>query len=89
LLKTILAPFVGKLDALVLGCTHYPFVKETLGKILGEKTLLLDGGAGTARQTKRCLEQADLLNPGPGSVTFENSRNAPEILELSARLLEK
>ena len=89
LLKNILAPYVGKLDALVLGCTHYPFVKEILGKILGEKTLLLDGGAGTARQTKRCLEQADLLNPGPGSVTFENSRNAPEILELSARLLEK
>ena len=89
LLKNILAPYVGKLDALVLGCTHYPFVKETLGRILGGKTLLLDGGAGTARQTKRCLEQADLLNPGPGSVTFENSRNAPKILELSARLLEK
>ena len=87
LLKTILAPYVGKLDALVLGCTHYPFVKETLAKILGEKTLLLDGGAGTARQTKHCLEQAGLLNYGPGSVTFENSK--PEMAELSRILLEK
>ena len=85
LLRNILAPYVGKLDALVLGCTHYPFVKETLGKILGEKTLLLDGGAGTARQTKRCLEQVDLLNPGPGSVTVENSK--PGMTELSERLL--
>ena len=85
LLKTILAPYVGKLDALVLGCTHYPFVKETLGKILGEKTLLLDGGAGTARQTKRCLEQADLLNPGPSSIAIENSK--PTMAELSQSLL--
>ena len=85
LLKEILAPYVGKLDALVLGCTHYPFVKETLGKILGEKTLLLDGGAGTARQTKRCLAQADLLNPGSGSVTIENSK--PAMVELSQSLL--
>jgi len=87
LLRKILAPHIGKLDALVLGCTHYPFVKEALGKILGERTLLLDGGAGTARQTKRCLEQAELLNDGPGSVTLENSANSPKILELSGDLL--
>ena len=85
LLKNVLAPYVGKLDALVLGCTHYPFVKDTIGKILGESTVLLDGGAGTARQTKRCLEQAGLLNPGPGSVIFENS--ATHMLELSQKLL--
>ncbi|MBQ7329993.1 MAG: glutamate racemase [Oscillospiraceae bacterium] len=85
LLKNVLDPYVGKLDALVLGCTHYPFVKDTIGKILGEKTQLLDGGAGTARQTKRCLEQAGLLNPGPGSVIFENS--ATHMLELSQKLL--
>ena len=87
LLRKILAPYVGKLDALVLGCTHYPFVKETVGRILGEKTQLIDGGAGTARQTKRCLEQADLLNDGPGSVTFESSD--PKMLKLSRKLLEK
>ena len=85
LLKDILAPFVGKLDALVLGCTHYPFVKQTLGRILGDKTLLLDGGAGTARQTKRCLEQAGLLNDTPGSVTIENSK--PQMAALSESLL--
>ena len=85
LLRKILAPYIGKLDALVLGCTHYPFVREVIGRFLGEKTLLLDGGAGTARQTKRCLEQAGLLNPGPGGVTFENS--ADHMLELSRELL--
>ena len=40
----LLDSYVGKLDALVLGCTHYPFVKDTISRILGEKTVLFDGG---------------------------------------------
>lgn len=85
-LRQVLAPYVGKLDALVLGCTHYPFVKNTISKILGEQTLLFDGSAGTARQAKRLLEQADLLNENEGSLTIENSLGTPELLELSYAL---
>ena len=88
-LKEILAPYVGKLDALVLGCTHYPFVKDAIFKILGEQTVLFDGGAGTARQARRLLEQADLLGDGDGSVTVENSLGTPQLLELSYTLLNK
>ena len=88
LLGQILAPYVGKLDALVLGCTHYPFVKQTLSRILGEKTLLFDGGAGTASQTQRRLAQANLLNTEKGSVQIENSLGTQEILQLSMKLLE-
>lgn len=88
-LRNILAPYVGKLDALVLGCTHYPFVKDTIARILGEQTLLFDGSAGTARQTQRLLEQAGLLYQGEGSLTIENSAGTKELLELSYRLLEK
>ena len=88
LLEKILAPYVGKLDALVLGCTHYPFVKDTIARILGEKTTLFDGGEGTARHTRHLLEQANLLHSGQGSVTIENSLATPEILALSFNLLE-
>ncbi len=87
-LRDILAPYVGKLDALVLGCTHYPFVKDTISRILGEKTVLFDGGAGTARQAQRLLEQAGLLNDGEGTITIENSAGTPELLELSYQLLD-
>ena len=89
LLRQLLAPYAGKLDALVLGCTHYPFVKDSLCRILGENTLLFDGGEGTARQTQRLLEQAGLLNEGEGSVVMENSAGTPALLELGYRLLEK
>ena len=87
-LRKILTPYAGKLDALVLGCTHYPFVKDAIGNILGD-TLLLDGGEGTARQTKRLLAQQDLLNDGNGSVTMENSLQDKKMLQLCFRLLEK
>ena len=89
LLGEVLAPYVGKLDALVLGCTHYPFVKDSIAAILGEQTLLLDGGEGTARQTRRLLEQADLLNNSQGSVTIENSLGTRSLLMLSYTLLEE
>jgi len=88
LLKALFAPY-PKLDALVLGCTHYPFAAGAISRVLGEKVALLDGGDGTARETKRRLEEAGLLRTGEGSVTFVNSKNSPELLALSRRLLEK
>ena len=87
LLKEILAPYVGKLDALVLGCTHYPFVRKTVAKILGEDTVIFDGGEGTARHTRCLLEKAGLLGEGSGRIVIENSSKAPELLELSHKLL--
>ena len=87
LLHNLLDPYKGKLDALVLGCTHYPFAAAAIRNVLGADTVLLDGGEGTARQTKRCLEAAGLLNPGPGSVQIENSSGCPALLALSAQLL--
>ena len=89
LLETILTPWKDKLDALVLGCTHYPFVKKLLSQILGEEVLLLDGGEGTARRTKSLLEQEGLLREGTGSVQMENSLQDGRILALSMQLLEE
>ena len=78
----------GKLDALVLGCTHYPFATETIRKILGEDVPLFDGGEGTAREARRRLEAAGLLRDGQGEVVWENSLDDPDILALSKQLLE-
>lgn len=89
LLETLLAPYRGKLDALVLGCTHYPFVKKAIRKILGSEVALLDGGEGTARQTRRLLEQKGLLMEQAGSVLIENSSADPAITALCAKLLEE
>lgn len=77
-------------DCVVLGCTHYPFVRPVIQKLLGSGTAIFDGGKGTARETKRRLAECDLLAPAGrrGSVTIENSLDAEEIQRLSRLLLE-
>ncbi len=89
LLRPLLAPWAGKLDALVLGCTHYPFAAKTIAGILGSGTVLLDGGEGTARETRRQLESRGLLWDGPGEICIQNSARDPRLLALSRELLRR
>ncbi len=88
LLEPLLLPWAGKLDALVLGCTHYPFASAVIADLLGRHTPLIDGGEGTARQTLRLLQKKELLEEGPGEMILENSLGTPEILALSRKLLD-
>lgn len=77
-------------DSVVLGCTHYPFVKNTIRKVLGEQVQIFDGGAGTARETRRRLEECGLRSTSTeqGQIWIENSLHAPETVDLSRRLLD-
>jgi len=87
LLTSLLGPYVGKLDALVLGCTHYPFVSRRIGKVLGPETMLLHGGKGTARETKRRLERSNLLHCGQGHIEIISSDPNPAVTALAWKLL--
>lgn len=87
LLDALLAPYRGKLDAMVLGCTHYPFAEKAIAKAL-PGAVLLQGGEGTAQQTRRRLEREGLLHGGPGEVLIKNSLPSEEILKISHKLLE-
>lgn len=89
-LRDRLAPFTaGGAAAVVLGCTHFPFVKKALRKVLQPDTELLDGSEGTARQTKRLLAQRGLLSEAEkGKVEFYSSKPGQEILLLCRRLFE-
>lgn len=64
-----------KLDAVVLGCTHYPFVGKQIQKALGGKVQLYDGSLGTARELKRRITVAGVAKDTDtsGSVTITNS----------------
>ena len=89
-LKRLFEPFdKQKLDAVVLGCTHYPFVGKELSKVLGENVRLYDGGPGTARETKRRLEEAGLLRNGNarGRIRFDNSAPSAQKETLCRKLL--
>lgn len=87
LLAPLLTPWAGKLDAIVLGCTHYPFAAATIQRLAGAGTVLLDGGEGTARETKRRLAAAGLLYDGPGELLILNSSPDPEMIRRTQTLL--
>ncbi|MGN0329989.1 MAG: glutamate racemase [Kineothrix sp.] len=50
------------IDTLILGCTHYPLIRSTLGRIMGEKVTLVNPAYETARELRELLEQEQLLN---------------------------
>ena len=83
LLERYLGPWRGKVDSVVLGCTHYPLVREQIREVMGDVPLF-DGGKGTARETRRRLKAADLLAPESqaGSVELRSSIDTPEELAL-------
>lgn len=62
-----------RVDAIVLGCTHYVFARSAIERLMPGAELF-DGNEGTARHLEEVLRSLDLLNPvGPGSVEFLTS----------------
>ncbi|MCH5343516.1 MAG: glutamate racemase [Acetatifactor sp.] len=53
------------IDALILGCTHYPLIRSTLGRIMGEKVTLVNPAYETARELREMLQDKGLLNDVP------------------------
>ena len=50
------------IDTLILGCTHYPLIRSTVGRIMGESVTLVNPAYETARELKLLLEKEGLLN---------------------------
>ncbi len=69
-LEEILTPFKGRVNSVVLGCTHYPFAKNAIITHLGSNVRVFDGALGTANEAHRRLADADLLTQStcPGSL---------------------
>ncbi len=50
-------------DALVLGCTHYPILRDVIQQTVGEHVKLVDSGEATAEEVERLLIEKGLANP--------------------------
>ena len=83
LLKKYLDPMVeARIDHLVLGCTHYPYLIPQLKQILPPNITIIDCGGAVARQTERILKKHNLQNLGEDTGTYEFFINAgKEVLE--------
>lgn len=87
--KQLQSTHLETMDAIVLGCTHFPFVRAALAQV-APNTVLLDGGEGTAMHTRELLHQARLLREkGTGDVLLMNSCQNAETMARMHWLLEE
>ena len=89
-LRRLLESFeTRQVDCVVLGCTHYAFLREQIARHFPAGTVLVDGNEGTVRQLRRRLTETGLLREsGQGSVTLETSCDRPQAVEQMRRLLQ-
>lgn len=92
LLSELLSPYLNQpIKAVVLGCTHYPFLRNAIAAFLPAGTPLVDGNAGTVRQLGRRLEEEGLEAPPEqkgGQVTFLSSSEDPETIPRMQTMLQ-
>lgn len=86
-LQRLFEPYLQQqIDGIVLGCTHYPFLKRQIQRFFPDARIF-DGREGTIRQLKRRLEEGDSLSKQTkvGFVRFKSSGNE-ENLQLMKKL---
>ena len=73
-LERILGEYRGKVDSIVLGCTHYSLIKEEISRVL-PNIAILDGCVGISMEVKRQLENNNLIGTGTGDLTIINTKS--------------
>lgn len=89
LLKSYLKPLLdARADTIVLGCTHYPFVRPLIEEIVGTEITLIDTGAAVARQLQKRLAEQNLLAEAgePATVSFWTNSEAADAEQVMAEL---
>lgn len=77
-----------RVDTVALGCTHFPLVRESMQRILGNDILLLDSGAAIARHVKRVLDKNNIVSTSDkGTYTFYTTGSV-QIIQSIGKSLE-
>ncbi|VAX24772.1 Glutamate racemase [hydrothermal vent metagenome] len=85
-----LEKFYEQVDTLVLGCTHYPLLKKTIGQVLGTATILVDSARETALKVKEALREHDLFTDdymNVGSIEIVVTDSPDRSLRVAKRML--
>lgn len=76
-------------DTLVLGCTHYPLIKDILGKVMGNGVTLVDSARAVAGKTREMLEEKGLFrSEGSSRIRLFTSDNGGRFLRMSRAILD-
>jgi len=90
--KKYLSPLKDKgIDTLILGCTHYPLLKELFLRIMGQEVSLIDTAEATAKAVERTLMEKKLLRKGKHKAVYKFfvSDDPEKFLQLGRKFLGK
>ena len=69
-----LSCYKNKVSSVVLGCTHYPLIKEEIRKVLGDVTFY-DGAVGVSKQLVKIIKDNNYISDTNGNICFIDSAN--------------
>lgn len=70
LLERYLSPLSQHYESVVLGCTHYPLIKESIDQYFHHTMRIIDSSIAVAIMLKETLEHSDLMSEAKGSYTY-------------------
>ncbi len=89
-LRSLLAPFLEMgIDTLVLGSTHYPFLRPAIAQVMGPQVTLIDTGPAVARRVQQVLLERGLAAPrqAPSQEVYYTSGDPHTLAPIMSRLL--
>ena len=90
LAERLLRPVIdAKVQTLLLGCTHYPFLARAIGEVLGPETMLVSSSEETAFEVRHALLEAELASTsgGPADIVYLTSGDPDEFRRVGRSLL--
>jgi glutamate racemase len=90
ILKHYLLPLVrNNVDAIALGCTHYPFLKDTIQEIVGKDVAVVDSGGAVARRLEYVLEHERLLSTRKETDLYYTTGDTQKFQRVAEELMKK
>ena len=88
-LKDNLQIYKGKVKNVVLGCTHYPLIKDEIKEVLGNNIVFFNGAPYLAKHLKEVLEEKEFLSNNNGTIEFIDSQGLKEKEDRFWKLLKQ
>lgn len=89
-LESLLSPLTEEgVDAIALGCTHYPFLKDKIQKIVGNNVMVVDSGGAIARRLKEVLSNNNALSDKKNFEKFFTTGNVDKFKEVAQDLIKR
>ena len=87
--KKYLDEFIGKIDTLLLGCTHYPLLKNTIKNVVGKNVKVIDSAESISNHINEYLQKKNSYRKGVGELRFFVTDSPEQFKKVGEKFLGK